>query len=101
MEKFNVVKRWTVNKHTYEAYVTVERNMSLTSAEWQLENERIMQASIIGNDCDQECDYDNSLYGKFSLTCNGVKFTYEIEEVRESKSNIKDFTKYNHKVCYN
>jgi len=89
MEKYNVIKKWTVNKHTYRAFVTVERNMSLTSAEWQLENERLMQASIIGNDCDQECGYDNSLYGKFSMTCNGVKFEYEIEEVQPEKNQRK------------
>lgn len=101
MEEFNVVKRWTVDKHVYKAFITVERNMSLTSAEWQLENEREMQKCIIGNDCDEECDYDNSLYGKFSYTCHGIKFTCEIEQVQESKPNVKDFTKYKHKVCYN
>ena len=99
--KFQIKKKWQINGHKYEAFSETPRGIIIEHAQVLLENLRDLKAMEIGNDVDIECDYDNSLFGKFSMIRNGVKFTYEIEEVQESKSNIKDFTKYKHKVCFN
>lgn len=80
MEKFNVVKRWNVNKKPCMAFVSTFRGVTQKQAETILEEARNYESQIIGQDTDSEVDYDNSLYGRFEVNKGGIIFEYKIEE---------------------